>query len=187
VYGPFEAITQEQVARQFNTNVFGLLEVTRQMLPLFRRQNGGVLVNVTSMGGRLGFPLYSLYNSTKWAVEGFSEALLYEMRPLNIRVKVIEPGVIKTDFYERSLDVADGTPLAQEYCDLQGRCRKNIDKAPQNGAEPRRVAEVIYRAATDGSWRLRYPVGSDARQAWFLRRVLPEAAFRKVLERAVID
>ncbi len=102
VYGPFEATTRAQAAQQFNTNVFGLMEVTREFLPLFRKQKGGVLINVASMGGRIGFPLYTLYNSTKWAVEGFSEALQYELKPLNIKVKMIEPGVIKTDFYDRS-------------------------------------------------------------------------------------
>ena len=86
--GPFEAYTQEQIRRQFETNVFGLMEVCRQVLPHFRQNKAGVLVNVASMGGRLTFPLYSSYHSTKWAVEGFSESLHYELRPLGIAVKI---------------------------------------------------------------------------------------------------
>lgn len=188
VYGPFEATTPTQVERQFDTNLFGLMEMTREFLPLFRQQKGGVLVNVASMGGRLGFPLYSVYNSTKWAVEGFSEALQYELRPLNIKVKVVEPGVIKTDFYNRSLDRADSAALEGTYGTILNRAQKNLGEAAlRNGAEPRAVARTIYRAATDSGWRLRYAAGVDARQVWFLRRLLPESLFFWLLEKIVLD
>jgi len=103
--GPFEAATDEQIERQFQTNVFGLMNVCREILPYFREQKRGFIVNVASLGGRVSFPFYSIYNSTKWAVEGFSEALRYELEPLHIRVKIIEPGPIKTDFYDRSQDL----------------------------------------------------------------------------------
>ncbi len=187
IYGPFEATTQTQVVRQFNTNVFGLLDVTREILPLFRQQQGGVLINVASMGGRIGFPLYTLYNSTKWAVEGFSEALQYELKPLNIKVKIIEPGVIKTDFYDRSLDKVDDTAWMEAYGDIlkRGQQRPGETQA-RAGAEPRVVAQTIYQAATDASWRLRYPVGSDAWQVSLLRRLLPEGIFYRLLEKAVL-
>jgi NAD(P)-dependent dehydrogenase (short-subunit alcohol dehydrogenase family) len=188
VYGPFEATTQAQIARQFNTNVFGLMEVTREILPLFRQQKGGILINVTSMGGRIGFPLYTLYNSTKWAVEGFSEALQYELKPLNIKVKVIEPGVIKTDFYDRSLETVDSTALKEAYGNILKRGQKSSgETAMRTGAEPRVVARTIYQAATDAGWRLRYPVGNDAWQVWLLRRLLPEGIFYWLLEKAVLD
>ena len=103
--GPFEAATPEQIERQFQTNVFGLMNVCREILPYFREQKRGYIVNIASIGGRTAFPLYSLYNSTKWAVEGFSESLQYELEQFNIRVKLIEPGPIKTDFYSRSEEV----------------------------------------------------------------------------------
>jgi len=188
VYGPFEATTPAQVARQFNTNVFGLMEVTREILPLFRQQKSGVLINVASMGGRIGFPLYTLYNSTKWAVEGFSEALQYELKPLNIKVKVIEPGVIKTDFYDRSLESVDSTAFTEAYGNILKRGQKRFDEtAMRTGSAPRVVARVVYQAATDASWRLRYPVGNDAWQVSFLRRLLPEGMFYRLLEKAVLD
>jgi len=188
VYGPFEATTQAQVARQFNTNVFGLMEVTREFLPLFRRQQGGVLINVASMGGRIGFPLYTLYNSTKWAVEGFSEALQYELKPLNIKVKVIEPGVIKTDFYDRSMEPVDSTAWAEAYGNILKRGQKRTgETAVRASTEPQVVAQTIYQAATDTSWRLRYPVGNDAWQVLLLRRLLPEGMFTWLLEKVVLD
>jgi NADP-dependent 3-hydroxy acid dehydrogenase YdfG len=99
--GPFEAATPEQIEKQFQTNVFGLMNVYREVLPYFREQRRGFIVNVASVGGRVTFPLYSLYHATKWAVEGFSESLQYELEQFNIRVKIIEPGPIKTDFYGR--------------------------------------------------------------------------------------
>jgi NAD(P)-dependent dehydrogenase (short-subunit alcohol dehydrogenase family) len=188
IYGPFEATTPEQAARQFDTNIFGLMAVTREVLPLFRRQQDGILINVTSMGGRIGFPLYSVYNATKWAVEGFSEAIQHELAPLNIRVKIIEPGVILTDFYERSLDTADAADLAEAYGGIlkRSRLRRESD-IRMTGSKPSGVARVIHRAATDGSRRLRYIAGIDARLISILRRILPFAWFNWVLEKAVLD
>jgi NAD(P)-dependent dehydrogenase (short-subunit alcohol dehydrogenase family) len=188
VYGPFENTSYAQQARQFDTNVFGLMEVTREILPYFRNQHGGVLINVASMGGRIGFPLYSLYNSSKWAVEGFTEALQYELKPLNIRVRLIEPGIIKTDFYDRSLDVADTSKLPEAYANIIKRGEKRTgDNALKSGSDARVVAKAIYKAATDASWRLRYPVGADARLVSFMRRLLPEGLFFNVFEKNILD
>src|SRR6478672_4223382 len=111
--GPFEAASDEQIEQEFQTNVFGVMFMCREILPIFREQKRGVIVNVASMGGRVTFPLYSVYHSTKWAVEGFSESLAYELRPFGIRVKIVEPGVIRTDFYGRSAETrasAEPTP-----------------------------------------------------------------------------
>ena len=184
VYGPFEASTTEQIKKQFDTNLFGLMEMTRAILPVFREQKDGVLVNVSSMGGRIGFPLYSIYNSTKWAVEGFSEALQYELKSSNIRIKVIEPGVIKTDFYDRSLDKSRDDLFDQVYEDIMKRSQKTMAEGDMLGStEPMVVAKTIYRAALDQSSRLRYPVGADARLVNFIRGILPPGLFFKVLEK----
>jgi NADP-dependent 3-hydroxy acid dehydrogenase YdfG len=188
VYGPFEATTVEQIKRQFDTNVFGLMEVTRAFLPVFREQNKGVLINVSSMGGRLGFPLYSVYNSTKWAVEGFTEALQYELKLHNIKVRLIEPGVIKTDFYDRSLEKTDTNILSKDYGGILKRGQKRMnEEGLKSATEPREVARVIYRAAIDSGRRLRYPVGADALQVRFLRWLLPERWFYWLLEKFTLD
>lgn len=110
--GPFEAATPEQVERQFQTNVFGLMNVCREILPYFREQKRGHIVNIASVAGRITFPAYSLYHATKWAVEGFSESLQYELEQFNIRVKIIEPGPIKTDFYGRSQEITRNESLS---------------------------------------------------------------------------
>ncbi len=188
VYGPFETTTSAQLQREYDTNVFGLMAMTRAFLPVFRRQKSGTLINVASMGGRFGFPLYSIYNSTKWAVEGFSEALMYELKPLNIKVRLIEPGVIKTDFYDRSLDRTDDSGLLKDYGRIIQRARKSMsESAIQRGTEPITVASEIYRAATDTGWRLRYPVGMDAKLVSFLQWLLPESLFYRVLEKATLE
>jgi NAD(P)-dependent dehydrogenase (short-subunit alcohol dehydrogenase family) len=183
VVGPFEASTPEQIQQQFDTNVFGVMRVTRAILPHFRAQGGGTLVNVTSMGGRITFPLYSLYHATKWAVEGFSESLQFELRPFDIKVKLVEPGPIKTDFYDRSMDVIS-TPGLEIYDDFVNRAMPTMQKAGADGAPPEAVAEVIYKAAKDDGWKLRYPVNAAAILS--LRKVLPDAAFNGFVRKAVL-
>jgi NADP-dependent 3-hydroxy acid dehydrogenase YdfG len=187
-YGPFEATAPAQVKKEYDTNVFGLMDVTRAFLPVFRKQNGGTIVNVASMGGRISFPLYSIYNSTKFAVEGFSESLRYELAPLNIKVKLIEPGVIKTDFYDRSLDRVDASGLGGAYDDFIRRAKKNLsDTFIQQGCEPEVVAHEIYQAATDTGSRLRYPVGTDAKLVRVARWLLPERLFFWMIEQNTLD
>ena len=181
--GPFEGSTPEQVGRQLATNVTGLMEVTRAVLPHFRRRGGGTLINLASMSGRTAFPLYSVYHATKWAVEGFSESLQFELRPFGIRVKVIEPGPIRTDFYGRSAEVVSGTAPA-DYEEFVARAMPNLRRAGERGAPPADVASVVYRAATDGTWKLRYQV--NAWRVLWLRRLLPDFAFNRLVGAVVL-
>lgn len=159
--GPFEAATDEQIERQIATNVTGLMLVTREFLPHFRERKFGVIINISSVGGRATFPLFSLYHATKWAVEGFSESLHFELEPLGIRVKIVEPGAIETDFSSRSLDMLHKEGL-HAYDDLVARFRENWSKG-RTYSSPKMVAEVIYQAAMDGSTQLRYLAGEDAK------------------------
>ncbi len=182
--GAFEAASKEQIQRQFDTNVFGVMNVTRAILPYFREKKSGTIINVTSMGGRLTFPLYSLYHGTKWAVEGFSEALQYELNQFNIAIKIIEPGAIKTDFYDRSQDLFSKEGLTQ-YDDYQNLTMPNIQKAGADAPGPEVVAKKMYEAATDGSKRLRYAVGSNAPLLLFLRRILPHSWFTGIVKSVV--
>ena len=180
--GPFEASTDDQIHRQFDTNVFGLMNVCREIIPHFRAKKDGIIINVASMGGRITFPLYSLYHGTKWAVEGFSESLQYELRPFNIKVKIIEPGPIKTDFYDRSMDVMSD-PELKVYDDYVSRAMPNMQKAGETAPGPDSVASVIYRAATDGAWKMRYSANSALILS--LRRLLPDTLFQAFVRKAV--
>jgi NAD(P)-dependent dehydrogenase (short-subunit alcohol dehydrogenase family) len=182
--GAFETFSDAQVRKQFDTNVFGLMAVTRAMLPHFRANGAGNVVNVASVGGRTTFPLYSVYHGTKWAVDGFSESLAYELGPKGIRVKIIEPGAIATDFYGRSTERDAGNGVTA-YDDYSRRLLGFMDKAGNRGAAPEVVARAIVRAAGDRSSRLRYTVGIDARFALLFRRLLPERLFIGVFKLAL--
>jgi NAD(P)-dependent dehydrogenase (short-subunit alcohol dehydrogenase family) len=180
--GPFEACDPGEIERQFATNVFGLMAVTRAVLPHFRARNQGILVNVSSIGGRMAFPLYSPYHATKWAVDGWSDSLQYELRPFNIRVKIIEPGPIKTDFYGRSITVAQRAGLTA-YDDYVAQVLPQLSGAEKGGSPPRVTAEVIYRSVTDNSSRLRYPAGGNAGLLLGLRKLLPDGLFQGLIRR----
>jgi len=179
VVGPFEAASEAQIRREFDTNVLGLMRVTRAVLPLFREQRSGAIVNISSIGGRLTFPLYSVYHATKFAVEGFSESLRYELEPFGVRVRVVEPGAIKTDFYDRSMDVVTSEP----YEPLMARAMPELNRAGAAGASPQTVAATIFRAATDRGGRFRYPVNAGLLA---LRAVLPYGLYHALIKRVVL-
>ena len=181
--GAFEAASQEQIEKQFQTNVFGVMNVCREILPYFREQKRGIIVNVASVGGRITFPFYSLYHATKWAVEGFSESLQYELEQFNIRVKIIEPGPIKTDFYDRSQDVTRKEGLtAYDY--MLDKAVENMQKAGAEAPDGSIVAQTIYQAVTDNSKKLRYPVNTKGMLT--ARRFLPDSLFSKVIKSVIL-
>ena len=181
--GAFEAASQEQIEKQFQTNVFGVMNVCREILPYFREQKRGIIVNVASVGGRITFPFSSLYHATKWAVEGFSESLQYELEQFNIRVKIIEPGPIKTDFYDRSMNVAKKEGL-HVYDYMFDKFLPNMQKAGEEAPGGEFVAETIYEAVTDGSRKMRYNVNTKG--MLLARRFLPENLFFKVIKSVLL-
>ncbi len=174
--GAFEAASPEKIRKEFETNVFGLMNVTRAILPYFREKKSGTIINVSSIGGRLTFPIYSIYHASKWAVEGFTEALQFELRPFNIRVKLVEPGPIKTDFYDRSLDLFEKEGL-HAYDDYVKRLNDFYKKGGESAVPPEVVAKTLFKAASDNRNKLRYPSSAFAHVALFFRRILPYRVF----------
>ena len=174
--GPFEAADKTQIEKQFDTNVIGLMSVCKAFIPYFRERRAGTIINIASVGGQVTFPLYSLYHGTKWAVEGFSESLSFELRKFNIKIKIIEPGAIKTDFYDRSPDILKRDDF-HVYDTYVNQVSANIAKAAQSAPGPEVVAKTIWKAANSNHFRLRYAVGSGAPFLLFLRRVLPNSWF----------
>ncbi|APO70714.1 short-chain dehydrogenase protein (plasmid) [Rhizobium gallicum] len=160
-FGILEAFTPDEIRAQFETNVIGLLSMTQAVLPQMRRQGMGTVINISSIGGLTTQPLSALYNGTKFAVEGLSEALSFELAEVGIRIKLVEPGVIQTDFGGRSLHYRNNKSLV-EYQSFIKKALTTLSKVPETGASPRVVAEVIWNAATDGTDTLRYPAGEDA-------------------------
>ena len=183
--GPFEACTPEQIQQQFAVNVFGLMDVTRAVLPHFRERRSGVIVNVASIAGQMALPLYSLYHASKWAVEGFSDSLRYELEPFGIQVKIIEPGPIKTDFFSRSLVVAKQEGLTA-YDSFVASVLPQLENVGDTASPPEVTAQVIYTAATGGSPRLRYPAGGNASFLLALRKLLPDGLFTRFIKAGMI-
>jgi NAD(P)-dependent dehydrogenase (short-subunit alcohol dehydrogenase family) len=176
-YGPLEVTDMEVVRRQFDTNVIGLLEVTQAVLPTMREQHSGVIVNISSVGGRMTFPLGSLYHGSKYAVEGLSEALTYELAPFGISVKIIEPGRVDTDFGGRSFVLTTG-PERSAYQAVIGAVFEGFTaRQGQDHASAEDVATAIYNAATNGTRQLRYIVGEDAEALLNARAAMDDVDF----------
>jgi len=160
-YGPLEVFEREQVIRQFNTNVIGLIDTTQAILPHFRANRDGVIINISSMGGRFAFPFGSLYHGTKYAVEGISESLNFEVSAFGVKVKIVEPGATATDFAGRSFDFKNDESI-EEYQALMQTLMSLLEELGGQSVSPRVVAEKIFEAATDGTSQLRYPATPDA-------------------------
>ncbi len=176
VAGAFEGATPEQIRRQFDTNVLGLMSVTQAFLPHFRANGVGLFLNVSSIGGRVTFPFLSLYHGTKWAVEGFSESLSYELSEFGIQVKIIEPGGVDTDFSGRSMAFTAKGGLTA-YDELLGKFQTNAGKSGLARSTAEFLAEGIYKATTDGKNQLRYLIGTDAEQVYGMRQAHGDDAY----------
>lgn len=179
-YGPLEAFSRESILRQFNTNVIGLLDMTKAVIPHFRKNRSGVIVNISSIGGKMTFPLGTLYHGTKFAVEGISEALSFEMEQIGVKVKIVEPGMIATDFGGRSFDFQAGE--ITEYQSIIGALMKVWQGGELNPSPASLVADVIYQAATDESPTLRYRAGDDANFLLDNRKRMDEDEFINMIK-----
>lgn len=182
--GVFEKATREQIQKQFDTNMFGVMNVTRQILPYFREQKGGTIINVSSMGGRITFPLYSVYHATKWALEGWAESLQFEVRQFGIKIKNIEPGAIKTDFMTRSMDIFKKESL-KDYDRYEEIATKNTEESYKSAPDSMVVAKTIFKAANDSSYKLRYPASPQSSMFLALRKLLPLGVFNGIVASVV--
>jgi len=175
-YGPLETFSRDKILRQFNTNVIGLLDVTKTVLPHFRQNKKGIIINISSIGGKITFPLGALYHGTKFAVEGISESLNYEVEQFGGQVKIVEPGMIATDFAGRSFDFSNDESM-HEYQNIVGALMNALPVMAQNASPASIVAEVIFEAATDGKNQLRYAAGEDAKVLIENRKLYDDSSF----------
>jgi NAD(P)-dependent dehydrogenase (short-subunit alcohol dehydrogenase family) len=179
--GAFEEVPMTDIRRQFETNVFGLVAMTKLVLPGMRRQRWGRVVNLSSMGGKLTFPGGAYYHATKHAVEALSDALRFEVKGFGIDVIVIQPGPIKTRFGDTAGNVAStkDSPYAAFNAVLEKQVRELYESGPMArfAAPPEAVAEVIGKAIAATNPKTRYKVTLAARVLMGLRQVLPDRAF----------
>jgi NAD(P)-dependent dehydrogenase (short-subunit alcohol dehydrogenase family) len=173
--GAMEALNDEQILKQINTNLLGVIRVTQAFIPYFRKRKQGLFINTTSMGGLFGFPLHSIYHATKFGVEGWAESMSFELGLHNIGIKTIAPGGISTDFIGRSLDRSSHSA----YAALEDKLSANVDSMMEAASAPEQIATIVYEAATDGKDQVRYVAGQDANALYARRRAIGNEEFRK--------
>ncbi len=181
VVGALEELSEDDDQRVLDTNVLGAMRVTRAALPHFRACGGGRIVNVSSMCGQMTLPLYSAYCASKWALEGFSESLAFELRSHGIKVKIVEPGVHRTGSFDGQMSRRAEREEHPGYAAFSAAVLPRLAAFERSAPAPDAVARAIHRAATDRLPRLRYPVGSRA--ALLARRLVPSSLYVRAVRR----
>jgi len=182
LFGSLEDISIEELKAQFETNFFGVIRVTQLVLPIMRKQKSGTIVNVSSVGGRIGLPVLSAYHSTKFALEGLSESMSYELEPFGIRVVIIEPGVIRTNIMNSSIIAKKAQDPKSPYFSLIQKVENNFKLMMENeSSPPEEVAKAILGVVTSENSQLRYTVGNDAATMIQARVSMSENQFKKMI------
>ena len=178
--GPLEGISDEQIMRMVNTNMMGAIRTTKAFIPYFRAKKAGLFINTTSIGGLIAVPFNSMYHATKWALEGWSESMAFELKRFGIGMKTLEPGGMKTDFFTRSFD----TGKHSAYDEMVNKVMSVITDPAISAtySTPEQIAEVVYEAATDGKDQLRYIAGEDAKATYAMRLQVGDETFRKGMD-----
>lgn len=186
-YGAVEDVPLSEARYQFEVNVFGAARLIQLVLPVMRAQRSGRIVNISSMGGKIYTPLGAWYHGTKFALEGFSDALRMEVRPFGIDVVVVEPGGIATEWGNIAVDHMKEVSGKGAYSDLAGKLAKGMNSGinARMMSQPSVIAKTVGKAATARRPRTRYAAGFGAKPLIFLRRVLPDRAFDTLIMRAV--
>ncbi|MCY7952403.1 oxidoreductase [Bacillus inaquosorum] len=189
-YGGFvEDVPMEHFRQQFETNVFGLIHVTKTVLPYIRKHSGAKIINVSSISGLTGFPALSPYAASKHALEGFSESLRMELLPFGIETALIEPGSYKTSIWSKSLSnymsvPADDSAYHRYYKKILSYVEKNADES----GDPQEVADLIYQLSTKQHLKkLRYPIGKGIKLTLLFRSLFPWSAWESILKKKLFS
>jgi NAD(P)-dependent dehydrogenase (short-subunit alcohol dehydrogenase family) len=174
--GPLEFTSDTQLEKQLDTNLLGVIRVTQAFIPYFRKKQKGLFITTTSIGGLITFPFSSVYHATKWALEGWSESMSFELKKIGVGIKTVSPGGIKTDFLHRSAEI-NSNPVYEEWMRqlFAGFSEDHFSSAEQ-------IADVVYEAATDGKDKLRYVAGEDAKALYAQRLQVGDEVFRTQIE-----
>lgn len=184
--GFFEDLTLDEIRNQFETNFFGVLNITKKVIPIMRMQKSGTIVNISSGAGQVGFPGISAYVSSKFAVEGFSESLMYELSPFGIKVIIIEPGVIKSNFFRNCVISEESTKNKSPYSRSLDKIQKNIDLMQEHATSPTDVAKMILQVLSSDKPKQRYIVGNDVAMILEAKRNLSDIEFKKMMMQNII-
>ncbi|MDQ6724539.1 MAG: SDR family oxidoreductase [Thermoproteota archaeon] len=191
LFGSVEDLSIEEIKSLFETNFFGVIRVTQKVLPIMRMQNnyggvgGGTIVNVSSVGGRIGVPILSAYQSTKFALEGLSESMSYELEPFGIKVVIIEPGFIRTNIINSSISAKKTLDAKSPYFSMMQKVEnyfKSMMDNTSSSSPPEEVAKIILQAVSTESPQLRYTVGNDAAAIIQAKRTMSDAEFANLIK-----
>ncbi|HEY7569834.1 MAG TPA: SDR family oxidoreductase [Nitrososphaeraceae archaeon] len=180
--GAFEDLAMDELKAQYETNLFGLIRTTQAVLPIMRRQKSGTIINISSGAGRFGFPGSSAYVSTKFAVEGLSESMSYELEPFGIKVVLVEPGVIKTNFADGMVVARKSQDPKSPYSQIIHKMVNGFEEMMKNGSPPDLVAKVVLNAATNENPSLRYLAGNDVEQWIGTKRNMSDEEFYRMMK-----
>jgi NAD(P)-dependent dehydrogenase (short-subunit alcohol dehydrogenase family) len=180
--GAFEDLTTDEIKAQFETNLFGVIRTTQAILPIMRKQEFGIIVNMSSGAGRLGYPGGSAYVSTKFAVEGLSESMAYELEPFGIKVVLVEPGVIRTNFANAMVVAKKSQDPNSPYSQIMQKMATSFEHMMENGSSPDLVARVVLKAVTSENPSLRYLAGKDIETWMEAKRSMSDEDFRKTIK-----
>ena len=184
--GFFEDLSLDEIRNQFETNFFGVLNVTKKVIPIMRSQKSGTIINISSGAGQVGFPGISAYVSTKFAIEGFSESLTYELSPFGIKVIIIEPGVIKTNFFGNCIISEQSANNGSPYSRSLEKLQKDIDAMQEHATSPTEVAKMILQALRSDEPKQRYIVGNDVAMILEAKKNLSDIEFKKMMMQDII-
>jgi short-subunit dehydrogenase len=184
--GFFEDLTLDEIKKQFETNFFGVLNITKKIVPIMRVQKSGTIINISSGAGQVGVPGISAYVSTKFAIEGFSESLMYELFPFGIKVIIIEPGVIKTNFFRNCIVSERSKKMSSPYFQSLDKIQKNIELMQEHATSPSDVAKVILQVLSNKEPKQRYIVGNDVAMVLEAKRNLSDMEFKKMMMQNII-
>jgi len=180
-FGVFEGISDERIRANFDVNVFGVMDVMRSVIPLMRQRRSGTIINVSSGGGIIGLPSTAVYLSTKFALEGFTESIWYELDAVGIRAKLVEPGGIETPFIQKIAGQAARNAAPLEYAQYQARISKRMGELNWKRSTADEIAEVVWGAATDESSQLRYFYGPGIAHLIASRRTAGEPEYERTI------
>ena len=180
--GALEDLSMDEIKAQFETNLFGTIRVMKAVLPIMRKRKGGTIVNVSSMAGRVGFPLFPVYSGSKFALEGVSESMRLETDPLGIKIVLVEPGTIQSNFASNAIIGQKAAEPNSPYAPLMETLQKATARFIDQGTPPEEVAKVILKAVTIDNPDLRYLVGNDAIQMIEARKGMSDQEFGVVVK-----
>ena len=189
LFGAFEDLSLDEIKAQFETNFFGVIRVTQHVLPIMRTpaNGGGVIVNVSSINGLIAFPVISAYVGTKFAIEGLSESIAYELEPFGIKVILIEPGAIGSNFMKGSVLPKRALDPQSPYSELVQKFSVKTSSQHDNATQPEEVAKTIFQAISIEKPEFRYVVGNDAVSLLEARKNMPYSEFQKMIIQNIIQ